>query len=431
MRPLFLMMLICVPASALAQAPAIDLDYARTYFEELRQLGRADGGKLWNMAVAGPTLFADRATRMVVANLPDPDGILQERNGVWVGTLSAEQNVSNTAVTWSGREWTMVMWPVSDNRYTRARLLMHESFHRIQDELGLPAADRAPAHLASAEARIWTRLEWRALTDALLRTDAERKQALEDALVFRARRRVGFKDAAEDERLLELNEGLAEYTGLVLSGLPRSALADRAAVQLGQYEQQDNFARSFAYASGPAYALLLDAVDNSWRSRLKAGSDFSALAAAAYGIGAVDAATAEARVTRYAGARMIAAERAREAQRLAAEATLRARLVDGPTLTLPALQRFRYSFDPDGAIPLQDIGTAFESSRITDEWGVLEVSSGGVLLRRSSGNVTAAVVPAPNGEQPAMKGEGWTLQLEPGWRIRAGERKGDWIIARE
>ena len=431
MKPLFLVMLIGLPASTLAQAPAIDLDYARTYFEELRQLGNADGGKLWGVAVAGPMLFADRTTRMVVANMPDLDGILEERNGVWVGTLSADQNVSNSAITWAGREWSMVMWPVSDNRYARGRLLMHESFHRIQDELGLPAVDRAPAHLASAEARIWTRLEWRALTDALLRMDAERKQALEDALVFRARRRMGFKDAAEDERLLEVNEGLAEYTGLVLSGLPRSALADRAAVQLAQYEQQDNFARGFAYASGPAYALLLDEASKSWRSRLKASSDLTELAARAYGINAVDAASAEARVSRYAGARMIADERAREAQRLAAEAKLRARLVDGPTLTLPAMQRFRYSFDPNGAVPMQDIGTAFESSRITDEWGVLDVSSGGVLLRRTGGNVTAAVVAAPDGDQAPLKGEGWTLQLEPGWTIRAGERKGDWTIAPE
>lgn len=431
MKRLSLTMLIGLPVSALAQNSPIDHDYARTYFEELRQLGRADGGKLWNMAVAGPMIFADRATRAVVANMPDANGILKEQNGVWVGTLPAERNVSNSAVTWAGREWSMVMWPVSDSRYTRGRLMMHESFHRIQDELGLPAVDRAPAHLSSAEARIWTRLEWRALTDALLRTDAERKQALEDALVFRARRRIGFKDAAEDERLLELNEGLAEYTGLVLSGLPRSALADRATVQLAQYEQQDNFARSFAYASGPAYALLLDAVSKAWRARLNASSNLSELAAKAYAINTVDAASAETRVTRYAGARMMAHERAREAERVANEARLRARLVDGPTLTLPAMQRFSYSFDPDGALPIQDIGTAFESSRVTDEWGVLDVSSGGVLLRRTGGNVTAAVVSAPDGAEAPTKGDGWTLQLEPGWTIRAGERKGDWIIARQ
>jgi hypothetical protein len=363
--------------------------------------------------------------------MPDPNGILKEQNGVWVGTLPAEQNVSNTALTWAGREWSMVMWPVSDNRYVRAWLMMHESYHRIQDDLGLPAIDRAPAHLSNAEARIWTRLEWRALADALLRTDAQRKRALEDALVFRARRRQGYQDAAEDERLLELNEGLAEYTGLVLSGLPRSALADRAAVQLARSEQQDNFARSFAYASGPAYALLLDAVDQAWRSRLNASSSLSDLTARAYGIRAVDATTAEARTGRYAGARMMAYERARETQRVATEARLRARLVDGPTLTLPAMQRFSYSFDPNGALPIQDAGTAFESSRITDEWGVLDVSSGGVLLRRTGGRVTAAVVAAPAGEQSPTKGEGWTLQLEPGWSIRVGERTGDWIIARE
>jgi hypothetical protein len=307
---------------------------------------------------------------------------------------------------------------------------MHESFHRIQSDLGLPASDRANSHLATADGRIWTRLEWRALAEALLRTGTERKQSLTDALTFRARRQSQFPSAADDERLLELNEGLAEYTGYAMSGLPRAALYDRLAVQLANYEQQDNFSRSFAYASGPAYAILLDASGVAWRKGLNVKSSLTALAAKAYAITHIDPATADSRSLRYTPSRMIADERTREKRRLEREATLRAKFIDGPTLTIPAASAFNYSFDPNGATPLQNAGTVFESSRVTDEWGVLNVSSGSVLMRRVSGPITAVVVSAPAGDNPPLKGDGWELQLNPGWSIRPAEKKGDWVVQR-
>ena len=74
--------------------------------------------------------------------------------------------------------------------------------------------------------------------------------------------------------------------------------------------------------------------------------------------------------------------REQEIGKLATEAELRAKFVDGPTVTIPAASKFNYSFNPNGATPLQNVGTVFEASRVTDDWGVLEVSSGGVLMRR-------------------------------------------------
>jgi hypothetical protein len=425
------MVAVAVPVTSFAQANPIDIDQARTYFDELRRLGSIDGGKMWGVRVDGPIFFVDPQSRQIVANMPDSAGTWREQRGVWLGALTPEQSPANTAVKWAGRRWSMVMWPVSDSRYSRDRLLMHESFHRIQSDLGLPASDRANSHLATADGRIWTRLEWRALVEALLRTGSERKQALTDALTFRARRQSLFPSAADDERLLELNEGLAEYTGYALSGLPRSALYDRLAVQLANYEQQENYSRNFAYASGPAYALLLDASGKAWRKGLDLKSSLTALAGKAYGITVIDPLTADARSLRYTPSRMIADERTREKRRLEREATLRAKFIDGPAITLPAAGAFNYSFDPNGATPLQNVGTVFESSRVTDEWGVLNVTSGGVLMRRANGPITAAIIPSTAGDNPPVKGDGWELQLNPGWSLRPGETKGAWILQRD
>src|SRR5215213_3441774 len=151
--------LISIASRAASQTGAIDAAVARAYFDELRSLGAADGGKLWGRAVAGPMMFVDAVARTIVANEPDSQGLLHNENGVWIGKLPPQTNPANTAETFGGRRWSMVLWPVSDSRYARRRLLMHESFHRIQDSLDIPGSDPSNVHLVTAEGRIWTRLE--------------------------------------------------------------------------------------------------------------------------------------------------------------------------------------------------------------------------------------------------------------------------------
>lgn len=419
-------LIVTVAALVITVTPAraqtgIDVSQARAYFAELSRLDSIDGGKLWGRRVAGPMMFADPASRTIVANQADAQGLLHLENELWVGKLPPEISPANTAQNFGGRIFSMIMWPVTDSRYARGRLLMHESFHRIQDSLGLPAFNPGNAHMVTAESRIWTRLEWRALTEALLHTGTARKQALTDALTFRARRRLSAPAAKDEERQLELNEGLAEYTGLVLSGLPRSALHDRVAVQLAQAESGESFSRSFAYASGPAYGLLLDDTGPAWRKRLTSSSDISDLARSAYGISAVDDKTADKLVHRYLGARMVADERARETKRLAREAELRRMFTSGARLTLPAAGAFSFSFNPNAVNPLQSLGTVYDGARITDSWGVLDAADGTVLITRDqSGHPTGVIAPNPAIDGDTLKGDGWKLELSPGWAVERG-----------
>src|SRR5437763_14312501 len=115
----------------------------------------------------------------------------------------------------------MVMWPLPESPTRRARLLMHELFHRIQDDLGLPALSPPNAHLGTLEGRIWLQLEWRALRQALAppaAPPAARRRAVEDAPLFRSRRQALFPKAHEEEQQRELSEGLAENNRYKLAG---------------------------------------------------------------------------------------------------------------------------------------------------------------------------------------------------------------------
>ncbi len=406
----------------------IEFDWARDYLAEAKAAAAEDGGALWGVDLHGPILLVDRGSRFLVANAADGEGLLEKRGGVWTGHLPRDRNIANTALDWAGRRWTMVIWPLPSDRYARRKLVFHELFHRIQPELGIGAEDVPNDHLAGRDGRIWLRLEWRALAEALVREGEERRRAVADALAFRARRHELHPGAAAGERALELNEGLAEYTGLVMSGLPRRVLADRAAVELGRRESQESYTRSFAYASGPAYGVLLDEADPDWRGGVSDETNLSALLAGALDL-EVSAAGAEARAERYGAARVIAQEEARAERIAEREAELKRLLVDGPVLTAPVASSFRYSFDPNQATPMPGHGTVYESARVTDDWGVLEVEAGGVLFVRAEGGITRAVVPVEEGRAKApLEGEGWRLELGPGWKVVEGESPGSWRL---
>src|SRR6185369_17717419 len=123
----------------------------------------------------------------------------------------------------------------------RRQLMLHELFHRIQPGLGLMTATGQNAHLDTEDGRFWLRLEWRALAQALRKSGKDRKRAVSDALAFRLARRSQFANAAESERVEEIREGLAQYTGTVATVTSKAEAVASALEQLAAAEQHETF----------------------------------------------------------------------------------------------------------------------------------------------------------------------------------------------
>lgn len=414
-----------------AQAGAIDLAEAREVLAAARGLDRPELTALWGRPITCPLILADPRTRQAVASHADSSGVLQAVEGAFSGTLPEAVGIANYGLDWGGRRWTMVMWPLATRPRERDRLLAHEMFHCLQPVLGIRAESPLNAHLDEEQGRLWLRMEWRALEEALLQRGEARRSALEDALIFRRHRRALFASAAVEEHTLEWNEGLAEYTGLRGSGYPAHVLADRAAIGLATWEQRPSFSRAFAYASGPAYGILLDESGQPWREDARRGVDVGELAARHYRVqlGAASEADLARRGARYDLPRVRGEERARAERNAAVVADLTRRFVDGPVLRLAPAGEFSYSFDPTAVQNFRD-GTVHRTLRITDEWGALEVTANGVWLARTEGRITAVVLPALADAESPLKGDGWELRLADGWRVVPGSRAGDWVAVR-
>ena len=431
---------VCLVASLLvfvtaaqAQSRSIDTKLATRYFQQLKQTAERDGGKTWGLSLYGPIMFVDPRSGNIVANQADSEHKLAPEDGVFVGTLPREISPANTAIDWAGVHWTMVMWPVSDFRQARERLLLHECFHRLQKQLGLPARDAVNAHLDTLDGRIWIQMEWRALERALRQTGTARQAAIADALLFRNYRRSLFPDSSNNENALELNEGLAEYTGVKLSSTDLQETVVRANLILRQARNNPTFARSFAYISGPAYGALLDLSGKPWRVTAKPSSDLGVLLQQRYGIRlSVSEATARAALSRYEGEEIVTIETQQEQKRKQQITEARKKFLEKPVLILSLTADVNYSYDPNNVVGIDSSNTVYPTMRMVDAWGVLTVSNGAWLERDGTGHIVRARVPAPTdlAARP-LKGEGWTLELTDGWEVVPGERPGDVMIRKK
>lgn len=397
-------------------ADAIDHAVAAKAIAERQAICDADQGKMWNHPLCGPIMFVEDASHEMVASQNGQSGTLTAQGGLFVGKLPREQPVANTALDWDGVHWTMVEWPLPEEKKDRDALLMHESWHRIQGEIGLPMRGLPADHLSTASGRIELRLEWRALAAALKATDAgKRKEAVRDALIFRHWRQGAVKGAGEAERQLELNEGLAEYTGRKLSGQDGSAIA----AMLERAEHKSSFARSFAYASGPAYGYLLDLATPDWRGKLDDRSNLGTVLAASYSVTlpADPAHAGPAAGQRYGYKELAAEEHEAERHRNEQAKHWQALLVKGPVVHLP-LVKMQVRFDPNTLFPMPPYGTVYPALEVSDDWGTLKAVSGALVDKKWS----EVILPV------ADKG---VLSLKEGWGLKAGARKGDLVAARQ
>jgi hypothetical protein len=414
MRIALALVVVAVAASpAMAQ---VDQQRAAEFFKEAQALCERDAGRLWGVSICAPMVIGDARTQTFATSQPPPAAPRPKL----IGLL-------NSPIQWGDTMWATLTWDTIANwpARTRGEAFLHELFHIVQMRMGLAVEMDANEHLDSVEGRYWLRLEWRALARALRESGELRTLAVREALGFRQARHTRYPDNVESERALDINEGLASYTQTVLAAPSEADAIARGLELLAAELGGESFVRTFAYTSGPAYGLLLDAASPGWPRRVRASDDVAVLLMQALGVQPV--ADAAAAAVRYGGAELRAAEEQREQQRQARIAELRRQFVDGPVLVMPgAGGGLSNSL---GAVVIPDVGTIyFGAYRMKGEWGTLEADKG-VLVATDGGSRR---LPAPvRRDDTTISGDGWVLKVAPGWMIREGARKGDFEVVKQ
>ena len=404
------------PPPAAAQ---VDQQRAQEYFKEAQALCERDGGRLWGVSICAPMVIADRRTQTIATSQPAPEGARPPLLGLL-----------NAPIQWGGATWSAYMWTDVVNRTPRERkeLFLHELFHCVQPQLGVAAPALDSEHLDAADGRYWLRLEWRALARALRESGEERNRAVRDALAFRQARRVLYAANVESERGQEITEGLAAYTGTVLAAASAADAIAGAIDLLVKTEAaalEASFVRTFAYNSGPAYGLLLDASSPGWTRKVRGTDDLGTLVMAALAV--QPASDAMASAARYDGAQVRASEQQREQQREQRLTDLRRQFVDGPVLLFPGAGGAQ--FNSIGAVSMPGVGTVyFGPYNASGEWGTLSAEKGVLIASDGRSRRVSAPVRRDDG---SFAGDGWTFKAAAGWVVREGARKGDYEVVRQ
>lgn len=418
-------LLLFVPVLALAAASPTptEIAQAKSVFAEAQNVSARDNGRLWGVPLYGRMLLVIPATRAVIANQPDPQHLLRSGDGVYVGTLPEDVILSDAPTEWEGVRWTQLRLPaLPRDAMTRSITLAHEMFHRIQPGLHLAANATANPQLDTEQGRLWLRLEWRALAAALIESGDAQTQAIRDALAFRSHRHALFPGSAATEAAMMIVEGTAQYTGIAAAEPDVAAARWHTAAELVHPDAGNSFSRISAFMSGPAYGLLLDERMPGWRKTLNEHSDLAAMLASTLHGNAKESVESRAAAYGASGLRVVLADRA--AREKARQAQYRAALVDGPTLSLTALGRF--SFNPSTAVALGADGIVYRTFHAIARWGTLDVKAGGVLV---APDFSRAALPVPMAIKGAhLEGEGWTIDLAPGWSVAPAARPGSYVL---
>ena len=415
---------ICLAQDSIANARLFEEYFAEI---EVATKGHKD---LWNRNLLGPILLVDPVTRKVYSNHRDSARTMRILGHIYTGELPANVNIANTAMRWNGTSWAMIILPLPLDKQDRVQLLAHELFHLSQPALGFKMLNADNNHLDQKDGRILLRLELNALVEAVKATnETERLTHVTNALTFRKQRYALYPDADSTENQLELNEGLAEYTGWVISHRNAEQTAQHFSNAVQSFIANPTYVRSFAYQTTPMYGYLLRAKKLNWNKDMSQQTNLTEYFTTAFNVSIPNDFKEQTQklAALYNGDSIVAEETRREEKTKQRIADYKKKFIEQPHLKL-SFEQMNVSFDPGNIIPLDDKGTVYPNIRVTDNWGILTVENGALM----SPNWDYIVVTAPQKiEAKKAVGDGWTLELAEGYALVKDDANGKYTLVKK
>ncbi|MDZ7634209.1 MAG: hypothetical protein U5L72_07110 [Bacteroidales bacterium] len=388
---------------------------AAEYFRLTEEVCNNDNGKLWGENLYGPVMYVDGRNRAIYTNVADKEDLLKAREGVFTGVLPKERIIANNVIEFGGVRYAMVPLPDAEDRYRMVTRTVHSLFHSYQERHVLKPSTFSTRHLNDGNARLYLKLEWKALTYAIGSSGETRNQAIRDALVFRGARRELFPEAIADENKFENYEGLTTFTYIKLCTSGPDELKNRILEYLDRIYQNNSYAWGYGFVHGALYATLLNDKDFDFKQIQQSDFDLGKAALEAYGV------TLPAVCRDVAGSLAmnydIQAIRAEESKREEMINENTRRIVttfnEKPVVTI-TMESPNFSFEPEDINFLDTLGTLYEKLRVSDNWGRLAVNEGGALLTNDlhTLRVSARDIVV---EKNHIYGAGWHLVLNDGW----------------
>lgn len=429
MKHRMLTLFLLCSVGLVAQQQKEKLDTISGFFTNIQNATKKNTN-LWNKDIYGPILLVEPQTRQVYANQADTLGILRRRGNIYTGNLPENVNIANTSKNWGGKNWAMIMLPLPEKVEDRINLLAHELFHSAQPSLGFTLNNPSNDHLDKKDGRIYLRLEMEALKKAIQSSfNKELQKHLTSALIFRKYRHELYVGSDTTENQLELNEGLAEYTGAMMNGRNRTNVQDHLVHGINSFYNNPTFVRSFAYYTIPVYGYLLHEKEKDWQKKLTKEINLTNYFVEAFNLDLPGnlVKAAKKRLTLYDGKTIVQEEEARETRRKKLVSEYKIKFIEQPHFELK-FEQMNITFDPRNIMPVEDKGTVYPNITVTDLWGILEVENG-ALMSPNWDKISLTIPIRIEGKE--ITGDYWTLKLTENYRIKKDETTGNFTLVKK
>jgi len=390
---------------------------ALLYFREVEEICNRDDGKLWGKNLYGPVLFVDRTTRKITASQPDREGLLKAKDGIYTGTYPGELIINNNPVTYGGTRFAMVPLPGEEDGFRILSRTIHSLFHCFQESAGYSSSGFNISVMDEKNARLWIKLEWKALRKAIKSEGPEKLLALRDALIFRESNRESYKSYATDETRFENYEGLATFTFISLSTNSPEEYYTRLFENLDRIYSFPSYSRSYGFIHGALYATLLKQKGFSFSSMPTLDVDLGNLVRELYQIQLPEVCrdVAGSIAINYDVDKIVEEETERDKQIREHIRRQITTFTEKPVVFLELISP-SFDFEPEDIRPLDTLGTIYSRIRVSDNWGKLTVDKGGCLV---SNNLRYLRISAKGfrEDKNRIEGEGWHMILNNDWEF--------------
>jgi len=392
-------------------------EMAFSYFNKIEAACNRDNGKLWGKNLYGPIIIVDRNSRKIFSNSPDDEGLLKLKDGIYTGVYPKELIVNSAPAIYGGTLFARVSLPAEEDEFRIISRAIHSLFHRYQETIGFITSGYNTTIMDEKNARLWIKLEWKALRKALSSEGPEQQLAIRDALVFRGSNRESYQKDAADETKFETYEGLATFTYLLLSSASQEEYLKRLLEYLDRIYSFQSYARSFGNIHGALYATLLNRKGFDFTSVNSENTDLGNIVKEIYNIQlpGVCRDVAGSIALNYDIETIHQEEAKREADIRERIHSQTSKFLEKPVVFLE-LESPYFDFEPEDIHVMDTLGTLYNSIRVSDNWGKLTVEKGGCLI---SNNFKYLRITARgfSEDKNRIEGEGWHLILNNDWEI--------------
>lgn len=407
-------------------------DTISSYFDEVKMVTKKCKN-LWDIDLYGPIMIVNPYTRQAYSNFPDTNGILKSDGKIYTGKLPGNILIGNYSLNWGGLNWAMVLTIfLKNNKDDRVDLFTHELFHRAQPLLNFRKEnDMNNNHLDSKNGRVYLRLELEALVKALNSVDKNiRSKHILNALYFRTYRYELYPNAYSSEATIEINEGIASYTGKVMRNLNKKEYNTLMVNKINDFFKEQTYVQMFAYNTIAAYGFLLRETDKYWNKKVTSEINLTAFFNSAFGF--TDEIKQQINVDSisilYNGLAIIKEETEREERIKNTVLAYKKKFLEQAHFEI-SFEKKRISYDTRYIVTIEDLGYVYPTMKATDNWGVLDIKDVGGLLNSAKDKLIITIPTKIEGNN--ISGEGWTLLLNDNYKVIKDEKTNNYTIIRK